>query len=128
MHVTHLERMFEELKFFKLGREIAHQAGLKVEQLRLKIAEREARIQKVCDEHQLSAADLYALAQQRNDGAAYRAPVRDVPAGVSSALARESQQVESEREQVRTLGLLIRNVDREVAHELSFDELAYLQF
>ena len=98
-HVVQLDRMFEEVTFHKLGREIAAKADLKIAQLQTKIAEREARIAELCAEHRLSPADLFALAQEnkaddyRRGNPAYTAPIRDISAGVASALARESQQV-----------------------------------
>jgi hypothetical protein len=54
--------------------------------------------------------------------------VRDVPAGVVSSLVTESEQIESERQQVRTLELLARNIDPAANHEISFAELEYLGF
>jgi hypothetical protein len=53
---------------------------------------------------------------------------RLLPAGVVSSLVIESEQVESERQQVRTLALLARNVDPNVNHEISFAEQEYLGF
>ncbi len=131
-HTVQLEKMFAEVKFHKVGHEIATQAKLKIDKLKVKIEEREARIAQLCKQHNLSASDLFALAQDQSEGdyrrPVYAAPVRDVAAGVASALAKESQQVESERTQVRTLGLLTRNIDASTAHELSFAELEYLEF
>lgn len=132
-HTIQLEKMFAEVTFHKPGHEIAAKAQLKVEKLQAKIKEREARIALMCEQHHLSASDLFAVAQEQNEGdyrrgPVYAAPVRDIAAGVATALAKESQQVESERTQVRTLGLLIRNIDADTAHELSFAELEYLAF
>lgn len=131
-HTVQLERMFDEVTFTKPGHEIAAKALIKIEQLRAKISEREAVITKLCEQHRLGAADLFALAQEQNESdyrkPAYVAPIRDVPAGVATALKKESQQVESERAQVRTLGLLTRNIEPSRAHELSFAELEYLDF
>ena len=131
-HIFQTDEMFGEIKFLKSGREIAAQANLKIEQVKLKIQEREARIAQVCEQHRLGAADLFALADEQSDdhrrGPAYRPSVRDIPAGVATALAKESRQVESERSQVRTLGLLTRNIALDTAHELTFFELQYLGF
>ena len=139
-HAVQLDRMFQEIKFFKPGAEIAEKARTRVGLIAAKIAEREARIASVCAEHSLSPADLFALAQSGADhagtaayrsgygGSAYKAPVRDLPAGVVSALVTESEQIESERRQVRTLELLARNLDPNAKHELSFSELEYLGF
>jgi hypothetical protein len=140
-HKVQLDRMFQEVKFFKLGSEIAEKAATRVVALAARIAEREARIAEVCARYSLTPADLFALAQAGGEhagtgsyrggyggGSAYKAPVRDLPAGVVSALVTESEQIESERQQVRTLELLARNIDPNVQHEISFAELEYLGF
>jgi hypothetical protein len=132
--------MFQEIKFFKPGSEIAEKARAKVLAITAKITEREGRMAATCAEHSLSPADLFALAQSGGEhagtgsyrgswgGSAYKAPVRDVPAGVVSSLVTESEQIESERQQVRTLELLARNIDPVANHEISFAELEYLGF
>jgi len=139
-HKVQLDRMFQEVKFFKAGGEIAEKARTKAVAVAARIAEREARMAEVCAQYSLTAADLFALAQAAGEhagtaayrggygGSAYKAPVRDLPAGVVSALVTESEQVESEREQVRTLELLARNIDPAASHEISFAELEYLGF
>jgi hypothetical protein len=138
-HKVALDRMFQDVKFFKLGSEIAEKARAKVVAITAKIAEREVRMAEVCSQYSLSAADLFALAQSGGEhagtgsyrsfgGSAYKAPVRDLPAGVVSSLVTESEQIESERQQVRTLELLARNIDPAVEHEISFAELEYLGF
>jgi hypothetical protein len=139
-HTVQLDRMFNDVKFFKPGSEIAEKARAKVVVIAAQIGERERRIAEICAEHSLRPADLFALAQAGADhagtaayrgcrsGSAYKAPVRDLPAGVVSALVTESEQIESEREQVRTLELLARNVDPDDSHEVRFAELEYLGF
>jgi hypothetical protein len=133
--------MFQEIKFFKPGNEIAEKARVKVVAITAKIAEREKQMAEVCAQHSLGPADLFALAQSGVEhagtgsyrggyggGSAYKAPVRDLPAGVVSSLVTESEQIESERQQVRTLELLARNIDQSASHEISFAELEYLGF
>lgn len=139
-HKIQLDRMFQDIKFFKPGGEIGEKARAKAVTITSKIKEREGRMASVCAEHSLSAADLFALAQAGADhagtgsyrpgysGSAYKAPVRDLPAGVVSSLVTESEQIESERQQVRTLELLARNIDQSASHEISFAELEYLGF
>jgi hypothetical protein len=140
-HKVALDRMFQDVKFFKPGGEIAEKARAKVVVVAARIKEREGRMAAVCAEHSLSAADLFALAQSGGEhagtggyrggyggGSAYKAPVRDLPAGVVSSLVTESEQIESERQQVRTLELLARNIDQGASHEISFAELEYLGF
>jgi hypothetical protein len=139
-HTVCLDRMFQDVKFYKVGGDIAEKARTKVVALGVRIAEREARLADVCTQYSLSPADLFALAQAAGEhagtaayrghygGSAYKAPVRDLPAGVVSALVTESEQVESERQQLRTLELLARNLDPSVQHEISFAELEYLGF
>jgi predicted DNA-binding ribbon-helix-helix protein len=132
MHTVQLERMFAEVRFHKVGHEIAEKARLKIDALQAKITEREGRIAQLCSDHHLSPSDLFAVAQAQSENEHRRpacsAPVRDIPAGVATAITRESQQLESERAQVRTLGLLMRNIDSTTPHELSFSELEYLAF
>jgi hypothetical protein len=132
--------MFQDIKFFKPGSEIAEKARARVVAIAAQINEREGRMTSICAEHSLSPADLFALAQSGADhagagayrggrgGSAYKAPVRDLPAGVVSSLVTESEQIESERQQVRTLELLARNIDPTAKHEISFAELEYLGF
>jgi hypothetical protein len=133
--------MFQDVRFFKPGIEMAEKARARAVEITAQIAEREGRITTICAEHSLSPADLFALAQSggehagtasyrgwRGEGSAYKAPVRDLPAGVVSALVTESEQIESERQQVRTLELLARNIDPDANHEISFAELEYLGF
>jgi hypothetical protein len=140
-HKVALDRMFQDIKFFKTGNEIAEKARARLVVIAAKIAEREARMAEVCSQYSLSAADLFALAQSAGEhagtggyrggyggGNAYKAPVRDLPAGVVSSLITESEQVESERQQIRTLELLARNIDPNAEHEISFAELEYLGF
>jgi hypothetical protein len=139
-HTVQLDRMFQDIKFFKPGNEIAEKARAKVTVIVTKITEREGQITAICAQHSLSPADLFALAQAGGEhagtggyrgsygGSAYKAPVRDVPAGVVSALVTESEQIESERQQVRTLELLARNINPSAQHEISFAELEYLGF
>jgi hypothetical protein len=138
-HTVQLDRMFQDIKFFKPG-EIAEKARGKTKVIIAQMTQREERIAAVCAEHSLSPADLFALAQAGADhagtgsycggrgGSAYKAPVRDLPAGVVSSLVTESEQIESERQQVRTLELLARNIDTSNSHEISFAELEYLGF
>src|SRR5262249_40200550 len=138
-HKVQLDRMFQDIKFFKPGLEIAGKARAKVAVVAAKIAEREKGMAEVCAENSLSPSDLFALgragaehagtASYRNyGGSAYMAPVRDLPAGLVSSLVTESEQIESERQQLRTLELLARNIDQGSAHEISFAELEYLGF
>src|SRR5262245_58157710 len=140
-YTVQLDRMFQEVKFFKPGSEIAEKARAKVAVIAAKITKREKRMAEVCAEHSLSPADLFALAQSGAEhagtgsylggyggGGTYKAPVRDLPAGVVSSLVTESEQIESERRQVRTLELLARNIDPSKNHEISFAELEYLAF
>ena len=115
--------MFQDAKFYKPGGEIAEKARAKVGTVADKLREREGRIAAMCAEHALSPCDLFALAQSGAEHAstggyrggygdsAYNAPVLDLPAGVVSSLVTESEQIESERHQVRTLELLARNID-----------------
>ena len=132
-HTVHVERLFSNIVIRVPGRRIAEQALLKIEEVKRAITERESRISALCEEHRLGAADLFALAQQEAEPeygrpAAYRAATVKLPAGVASGRMRESEQIESERAQVRTLGLLARNLAPDVAHELSFAELEFLGF
>src|SRR5262245_560664 len=139
-YTVQLDRMFQDVKFFKPGSEIAEKARAKVLVIAAKITEREQRLAEVCAQHSLGPADLFALAQSGGEhagtgsyrggygGSAYKAPVRDLPAGVVSSLVTESEQIESEREQVRTLELLARNVNQGANHQISFAELEYLGF
>ncbi len=138
-HKVQLDRMFQLIRFFKPGAEVAEKARAKISVVTAKVAEREKRMAEVCAENSLSPSDLFALAQAGGEhagtgsyrsygGSAYTAPVRDLPAGLVSSLVTESEQIESERQQLRTLELLARNVDQGALHEISFAELEYLGF
>src|SRR5690348_4477883 len=125
-HSVNMDRMFNLIKFYKRGNEIAEKASLLIAKISSKINEREDRIKAICEEHNLGPSDLYALTQSASNHAGtgrynysnkgYKAPARDVPAGVASAYITESDQIESERTQIRSLELLARNVDPDKVH------------
>lgn len=144
MEGIHIEHMFGQLKFTKLGSEIKAKAEAKAVQVSAKIKERQVRISTVCEKYNITPADLFALAQMyagnrgrieykstvlsdgsEDEGPKFRA---DIPAGKIAEIGQESSLIESEKNQLEKLNLIARNIDPGVQHQLSYDELKYLGF
>jgi len=116
-HTVQLDRMFQDVKFFKPGSEIAEKALAKVLAIRAQITDREERMTAICAQHSLGPGDLFALPSR---GATTPAPgvTGEVGEAVRTrhrcAICRRRGQFAGdrvradrvERQQVRTLELL----------------------
>jgi hypothetical protein len=120
----------------------------KVAELRLRIADRELRTQKIRTEYAIDAEQLAVLLmrfQQESSGSISYAKqgANVVPAGVIANLVREREMIDNEQEQIDKLELVQRNLLDEVqfavhgtgeiktrpaVHELDDEELEYLGF
>ena len=120
----------------------------KVAELRLRIADRELRTQKIRTEYAIDAEQLAVLLmrfQQESSGTiSYeKQGANPVPAGVIANLVREREMIDNEQEQIDKLELVQRNLLDEVqfavhgtgeiktrpaVHELDDEELEYLGF
>ncbi len=116
------------------------------------IADRETRVQRLRDEYEIGAEQLAQLVikfqnddsgfvsyNQQGDGRREKL----VPAGVIANIIREREMVDSERNQIRKLNLILRNIKdeefytnprtgeigtRQSLHKLTDAELEYLGF
>ena len=67
--------------------------------------------------------------EARAEGAQILAELKEKAAAESARITAQAHtQIESERQQARTLELLARNIDPSANHEISFAELEYLGF
>lgn len=123
-----IESLFGGLSFTKTAAEITYVAKIKRGQIEAKIAERKERILKLRDEYNISDADLIQLlTEARRDleartsrmsysisnssgGTAGGADEKIIGAGVVSNILTESDQIEAEKDQVKHLGLIVRNL------------------
>lgn len=157
MNPIHISAMLN-FGYEKSSEEIKAKAKEKIVSLREKIADREDRIAKVRKEYGLDdkkwaemlvqvsnsrrAAQTYSLSNHvRHDEGGEEEIM--VGAGAINNLLTESQYIESEKEQVKKLEMIVRNlenlVDRQLGfnssggfktagHKLTHDELEYLGF
>lgn len=169
-----MQHLFGSLVFEKRTDEILPKVESKLANLRTKIAERQGRVARLRSEYAIDDAALSDLlmqarqAQRRNeavlnytynpategpDAPANHVPERSIGAGVINNLLTEQDFIDGDREAVRRLELIGRNLrdvfDREVLaavvvaaprdlpgstlaamelHRLSYDELEYLGF
>lgn len=145
--------LFKGVRYnFKTTAELRESMERKLGALRGLIEEREQRVRKIRDEYEIDAERLAVLILRYQDNrdqdfVSYeRQGSTDkalVPAGVIASLVRERQMIDSEREQIVKIELILRNIREEelyyeprsgetkrrlTLHHLSDDELEYLGF
>lgn len=163
MRAQTLEHMFHHLSFQKTADEITAKVEAKIKKLREKIEERTLRVKRLRDEHGIDDAALIQLltdarkaAQHPNvekmsysfssnsagsSGSEGKLEEKTIGAGVVNHLLTENDFIEAEKEQVKRLELIARNLkplhhyssETGVAYtdqyfQLSYDELKYLDF
>lgn len=149
------ERIDHMLRFTyeKSSDAIKEKAKLKITALKLKIEERQKRVQKIRSEYQVTAEVWSNILEQMHNKAnanvqSYsvsnnmKAPGNGkmseeivVPAGVVNNILTENNYINSENDQVTKLELIVRNLwdlkgedGRERGHTLNENELTYLGF
>lgn len=149
--------MFRNFNYQKPIPEIKEAMERKIESLRAKITEREGRIVRIREEHDISDADLINLLAQAADEAisnrrvasmsynlatngADGSDVRIIAAGVVQNLVTEKSLIEQEKKSVDQLQLIVRNLGpvtrfgdngeeyTQEFYHLSYDELDFLGF
>ena len=123
-----IESLFGGLSFTKTAEEIRRAAALKLGQVTCKIDERKKRISQLRKEYNINDADLIQLlTEARRDleartsrmsysisnsggGTAGGTDEKIIGAGVVSNILTESDQIEAEKDQVKHLGLIVRNL------------------
>ncbi|MFT5683575.1 MAG: hypothetical protein ACI8RZ_004507 [Myxococcota bacterium] len=148
--INRVERLFSDVVYNYKSSDVLRKAmSAKVEELRVRIAERGVRTQRIRDEYSIDAEKLAVLLmrfQQDDSGfVSYEKQGGEsvVPAGVIANLVREREMIDNEQEQITKLELVQRNLMDDVqfavhgtgeikmrpaVHELSDDELEYLGF
>lgn len=144
MSMTHrsIHHMFSEVKFHKSGKVIREKAGEKIKALEAKIGERKARIARIRKDYDITDADMIELlsAKARNqlaEGGTYTLSNKivrgedkpmevTIAAGIINNIDTENALMTQEKDHVERLGLIERNIDADVKHEIGFDELDYL--
>lgn len=147
------DTLFSSVRYrTKTSPELREAMQKKVNELRGYISDRDQRIRKIREEFQIDAerlAQLLLQFQKNNTGfVSYNAQGSDgrsvvVPAGVIANLIQEQQMIDSEREQIRKLELILRNLrdtepyaeprtgevrTRPCLHQLTDNELEFLGF
>lgn len=132
--VVEADDMFNAVKFKKKGDVYKAHAVKKVTALEDKIVERQQRIAKIKAEYNITDADLFeALSnnqmQQTYSNSQPLANARQsIPAGILQNIQTERVNISTEKGHVDRLGLLARNIDVDVMHDITFDELEFLGF
>ena len=121
----HGMQSFHNLEFHKKGSEISLQALKKIKYLKGKIKERQGRVEKICKQHGLTAADFFGNVDEfiGSTSNSYQ-----IQAGEQSQLRTESTLIQQEKQELKNIELLARNIDRKKKHKLTFAELEYLEF
>jgi len=153
-HFARADTMFAGVSYrIKTTEQVRDAMSRKVKELKVRIADRETRTMRIRDEYSIDAERLAVLVMRyrestRNQTVSYDRQGGDrdevlVPAGVIANLVRERDMIDSEREQIRKLELILRNLadeelyhvpetgevrTRRAIHELEDDELEYLGF
>ena len=146
---------FEGVRYqTKSSEELRESMTRKIAELRDRIAQREARLLRLREEYQLSPerlAELVMRYQHEGDRSSYTSYQSQggegdqplVPAGVIANITRERAMIDSEREQIQKLELILRNLKetepyyhpetgehgtRACIHTLEDEELEYLGY
>lgn len=137
-----IEAMFNGLVFQRMGEEIRTKAAARIEAIKAKIEDRRARVMRICKENEISDADMVELLQQALHAANQRMQMqfytiksggglledRSIAVGVVNNIAAEKEAIADEQDQLARLGLIVRNIEGQSMHKLSFKELDYLGF
>lgn len=147
--INRIQSLFSDVVYqFKTTEELRVAMAAKVEELKLRIADRAVRTQKIRTEYAIDAEQLAVLLmrfhQEGTGSVSYeKQGANPVPAGVIANLVREREMIDNEQEQIDKLELVQRNLLDEVqfavegtgeiktrpaVHELDDDELTYLGF
>ena len=121
----HGMQSFHNLEFHKRGNEIAYQALKKIKFLKGKIKERQGRVEKICKQHGLTAADFFGNVDEFVN---VTSNSYQIQAGEQSQLRTESTLIQQEKQELKNIELLARNIDKKRKHKLTFAELEYLEF
>jgi hypothetical protein len=157
MQVTNLDNSFRNLTYYKTAAEIKEAALSKIDKLNAKIENRLKRVTGLRKEYGIDDAALVQLLQaarkQQNASMSYtystsnaavgggsKMEERTIGAGVVNNLMTENDFIESEKDQVEALSLIVRNLKPILKHSangqelpdggfvLNTDELRYLGF
>jgi uncharacterized coiled-coil protein SlyX len=148
--VNDTESMFDGVRYNrKTSPEIREAMQNKVVQLRDKITHREERIIKIREEYSIDAERLATLVMRFKESSKSNMQSYEhqdgpiVPAGVIANLIQERSMIDTERDQIRKLELVLRNLQDEelythprtgeigkrlAVHRLDDEELEYLGF
>lgn len=152
-HVESSTCMFRSVRYnFKTTAELREAMTRKVVEIEGNITEREARLERPREDFQIDAERLAQLVirYQRDDNSNFTSynnqgdpQGRVVPAGVIANIIHEREMIDSERDQIRKMELILRNIretepyveprsgehrTRPCIHQLTDDELEYLGF
>lgn len=135
MQRVDLNSMFRLVKFEKSGQDIQSHILPLVAALETKVAEREGRITKIRAEYDITDADVIeamALIQRGAYATNALGPItmtkKQIPQGVFSNLDAEQSAIYTEREQIKKLTIVARNLDPVTFYSLTYDELEWLSF
>lgn len=156
MIARNIDHLFNSIEFRKSSAQIKTAAAFKAEKVKQKIAEREKRIRELRAEHEIEDSDLIQLltAARKNAGANQytyskmsKSKVgpssmeeKTIGAGVVNNLLSENDYIEAEKDQVKVLERIMRNIKPnpkysedgtelpEQQFKLTPDELDYLEF
>lgn len=149
--MNHVEGLFVDVSYNKKNSvELRAAMTRKVNEIKAMRQAREVRIVKIREEYEIDAELLSRLVMQfhrdkQSDSINYnQQPGKNIiPAGVIANIIREQEMIDSEREQLNKLDLVLRNLrdtefyfavdtgehrERLCIHELSDHELEYLGF
>lgn len=149
--ISYIEGLFSDVCYNKKSSaELRAAMTRKVEEIKVLSQTREGRIMKLREEHEIDAELLSRLVMQfqRDEHSNFtnysKQPGKNViPAGVIANIIREQEMIDSEREQLQKLDLVLRNMrdtesyftedtgehrERPCIHQLSDHELEYLGF
>lgn len=125
MHAQTISHMFRGLSFAKSAAEIVEKAKQKITKLNAKIEERQQRVQSLRKEYEIDDAALVQLltAARNQETATYRYTTSNssidagpkmeekvVGAGVVNNLLTENDFIEAEKDAIKTLDLIVRNL------------------
>ncbi len=151
-HYIKNDSLFHEVRYAqKTTAEVRASMERKIEEIEARVGDRELRVERLRAEHDIDAERLAVLVmrfQESGGSVSYdrqgnKPGEKLVPAGVIANLVRERKMIDSERDQLAKLALILRNLQdeelyehprtgermsRPAVHELSDRDLEYLGF
>lgn len=145
MENVSVSNILYSVEFQKTGFELSSAMEAKIKFLEKKIEERKLRVEKICQEYDITDADIIEILRMKQSNRhvsghyGVNSTVRDssggvvettkqIPVGAVSNMEAEEAAIKSEKEQLARLYLINRNIEKAASHKVSLEDLKYLGF